>query len=243
MQLSARNPRALIGFLRAPVRLQTYKNLAYLAVQFPLGIAYFTTLVASLALGISLSLVLVGIPLLLGTLVLVTGIVRAEGELANQLLTVDVETRDVGIELEEGLLPYTKGLLLDAGTYIGLVYSLSKLFVGVVTFSLLSFCLSLTGGLLAAPVLYNHPDSYHFLYDTTLTLAPEVRLVDDFWSITFAPIITLSEWNVDTLGEALIVAILGLVVLIISLNILNAFAHGLGLLTARVLQHARSLEV
>jgi hypothetical protein len=37
--------RPVVDFLAAPVRVQTYRNLLYLFVQFPLGIAYFVTLV------------------------------------------------------------------------------------------------------------------------------------------------------------------------------------------------------
>ncbi|MFC7137270.1 hypothetical protein ACFQRB_14105 [Halobaculum litoreum] len=67
--------------------------------------------------------------------------------------------------------------------------------------------------------------------------------MQDLWSITFAPVITVSEWNVDTLGEALVVAAFGLLVLVLSLHVLNALAYGLGVATARVLGHARSLDV
>lgn len=234
---------ALRAVLGVPFRRQTYGNLAYLALQFPLGIAYFTTLVTLLALGAGLSVILVGIPLLLGTLVLVTGVVRVEAVLADTLLSADVDSRPTAIDLSDGVLAYTQDLLLDVGTYVGLAFLLAKLFVGIVTFTLLTFFGSLTGALLAAPFLYDSPGSYRFFYDTTLTFAPEVRFVQDLWSVTFAPVVTLSEWNVDTLGEALVVAAFGLVVLVVSLHVLNAVARGLGFLTALVLRHARSLDV
>jgi hypothetical protein len=234
---------ALRAVLGVPFRRRTYGNLAYLTLQFPLGVAYFTTLVTLLALGVGLSVVLVGVPLLLGTLVLVTGLVRLETVLADTLLSADVDSRPAAIDLSDGGLAYVTDLLLDGGTYVGLVFLLGKLFVGVVTFTLLTFFTSLTGALLAAPFLYDRPGSYGFFYDTTLTFAPEIRFVQDLWSVTFAPVVTLSEWNVDTLGEALVVAAFGLVVLVVSLHVLNAVTRGLGLLTALVLRHARSLDV
>jgi hypothetical protein len=234
---------ALWAVFGVPFQRRTYGNLAYLALQFPLGVAYFTTLVTLLALGVGLSVVLAGVPLLLGTLVLVTGIVRIETVLADTLLSVDVEARPVGLDFDDGVLVYAKDLVLDVGTYVGLAFLLVKLFVGVVTLTLLTFLVSLTGALLAAPFLYDQPGSYRVTYDTTLTFAPEIRFVQDLWSVTFAPVVTLSEWNVDTLGEALVVAAFGLVVLVVSLHVLNAVARGLGFLTARVLRHARSLDV
>jgi hypothetical protein len=225
-----------------PFRRRTYGNLAYLALQFPLGIAYFTTLVSLLAFGVGLSVVLVGIPLLLGTLVLVTGVVRVEAVLADTFLSVDVRSRPVGVDLTAGVLTYAKGLVFDPGTYVGLVFLLAKLFVGVLTFTLLTFFASLTGAFLAAPFLYDRPGSYRFFYNTTLTFAPEIRFVQDLWSVTFAPVVTLSEWDVDTLGEALVVAAFGLALLVVSLHVLNALARGLGVVTAWILGRARSLD-
>lgn len=237
----------LLDILRAvfgvPFRLRTYGNIVYLALQFPLGIAYFTTLVTLLALGLGLSVVLAGVPLLVGTLGLVTGIVRVETVLADTLLSVEVDSRPVALDLSDGVVEYTKGIVFDGGTYVGLAFLLTKLFVGIVTFTLLTFFSSLTAALLAAPFLYDHPGSYRVFYDTTLTFAPEIRFVQDLWSVTFSPVITLSEWNVDTLAEALVVAAFGLVVLVVSLHVLNAVARGLGILTAGVLRHARSLDV
>jgi hypothetical protein len=232
--------RAVFG---VPFRRRTYGNLAYLALQFPLGVAYFTAFVTLLAFGVGLSFVGVGLVVLLGTLVLATAVVRVETLLADALLSAEVTARPVGLDLSNGVLAYATDLLLDVGTYVGLAFLLAKLAVGVGTLVLLTFLSSLTGGLLAAPFLYDRPGSYGVFYDTTLTFAPRIRFVQDLWSVTFAPVVTLSEWNVDTLGEALVVAALGLLVLVVSLHVLNAVARGLGVLTALVLRHARSLDV
>jgi hypothetical protein len=239
-------PESLSAALRAvfgvPFRGRTYGNLLYLALQFPLGIAYFTTLVTLLSLGVGLALLGVGLLLLVGTLVLATALARVEAVLVEALLGVDVAARRVRFTLDDGLVAAVRGLVLDAGTYVSLGFLLAKLFVGVAAFVLLTFVGSLTGALLAAPVLYDRPGSYRFLYDTTLTFAPEIRFVQDLWSVTFAPVITLSEWNVDTLGEALVVAGLGLVLLVVSLHVLNAVARGLGVCSAWVLRRARTLD-
>ena len=47
------------------VRLQTYLNLLYLFIAFPLGLAYFIFLVTGLSVGISLVIIWVGLPILL----------------------------------------------------------------------------------------------------------------------------------------------------------------------------------
>ncbi|MFC7137271.1 sensor domain-containing protein [Halobaculum litoreum] len=167
---------SLLGVVRAvfgvPFRPRTYGNLAYLALQFPLGLAYFTALVTLLALGLGLSVVGVGVPILLGTLVLATAGIRVETLLADTLLSVDVRSRRVGVDRSDGVVAYATDLVLDAGTYVGLAFLLAKLAVGVVAFTLLTFLGTLTASLLAAPFLYDLPGSYRVFYDTTLTFAP-----------------------------------------------------------------------
>ena len=51
--------------IRAFVRGQTYLNIAYLLLAFPLGLVYFGFLAIGLAVGFALVLALVGIPILL----------------------------------------------------------------------------------------------------------------------------------------------------------------------------------
>ena len=55
---------ALARFFMAPFRLQTYANLLYLALAFPLGLAYFIFLTVGLPLGYALTVIWVGIPIL-----------------------------------------------------------------------------------------------------------------------------------------------------------------------------------
>jgi hypothetical protein len=63
--------RRLGHVLRVPVRIQTYRNLCYLVVMFPLGIVYFTLLTVGFTIGIPLMIVVIGIPIIVLLLVLV----------------------------------------------------------------------------------------------------------------------------------------------------------------------------
>lgn len=56
------------GFFMAPFRRQTWANILYLALSFPLGVAYFTVLVTVIATGGGMAVTLVGIPLLVGAM-------------------------------------------------------------------------------------------------------------------------------------------------------------------------------
>ncbi|ELZ96872.1 hypothetical protein C440_03823 [Haloferax mucosum ATCC BAA-1512] len=70
---------------------QSYKNIAYLLLSFPLGSFYLVALVAGLGLGISLPLTLVGLPLLFGVLYLGRLLAAGERRLAERLLGLEIE--------------------------------------------------------------------------------------------------------------------------------------------------------
>lgn len=73
-------------FVGVPVRPQTYLNLVYLGLAFPLGIAYFAFVTVGLSLGIGLALLVVGIPILLLVVLGALGIAAFERWLADLLL-------------------------------------------------------------------------------------------------------------------------------------------------------------
>src|SRR5262245_29581968 len=55
----------LVRPLRAPFELRTWKDTAHLLLNLPIGIATFTIIVTGFALGFSLLITLIGIPILL----------------------------------------------------------------------------------------------------------------------------------------------------------------------------------
>lgn len=75
-------------FVGVPLRPQTYLNLLYLGLAFPLGIAYFVFVVLGLSLGVSLAIFVVGIPILLLVVLAALGIAAFERWLADRLLAV-----------------------------------------------------------------------------------------------------------------------------------------------------------
>ena len=72
------------------IRPQTYLNLVYLILSFPLGIAYFVFVVVGLSLGFGLILTLFGAPLLILTIVASWLLSSFERELANRLLKEEI---------------------------------------------------------------------------------------------------------------------------------------------------------
>lgn len=199
-----------------PARAQTYRNLIYLALAFPLGLAYFVGLTFGFSLGVGLAVTWFGIPILLATLAGATLLTRFEAGLANRLLGTDV--RVPSLDTSGGVLAATKRLVTDARTWIAVGYLLVKFGLGVVSFAALATLSSLSVGLMAAPLTYS--SNYHVgLRLGTITVGPfeSGRLV------------------VDTFAEAVGVALLGLVVALASLHGVNALARLCGTITEELL--------
>src|SRR5436305_4202051 len=85
-----RSRQAIIGFLKAPLTLRSYANLAYLLLAFPLGLAYFLFLVVGLSVGFGLAIVWVGVPILFLVLLGSWGLAALERQLALGLLGAEV---------------------------------------------------------------------------------------------------------------------------------------------------------
>mgnify|MGYP003836013207 FL=1 len=165
---------ALGRFFGVAVDPQTYRNLAYLLLTFPLGILYFTVLWGGGAAGVSTIPILVGIPILVAVLALAVNLADLETRLARGLLGADV-AYETPQPSDETLGEYVKRLALDPRSYLAVVYLFSKFVVGLVSFVGLTFASVLSSLLVLAPVLYNRPGaSYQFGVTTIETLPAAV---------------------------------------------------------------------
>lgn len=223
MRTTTPTPRSVAtAFLTAPVRPQTYKNLAYLALQFPLGIAYFVLLVPVLAFGLGTLplLVLFGLPAI-GALLLGVGTMTGDRAVTGLLIPVELERHTASASLDDGVLTYTKDLLLDPGTYLSLVFVLAKFVVGVATFVVLTVSSTLVAVAVTAPLLYDHPTANY--------------------TIPLPSWLSGTTYVVDTLPEALALAALGVAGLFVTVNLWNVLAWVLGRATELVCRYARVL--
>jgi hypothetical protein len=211
----------------APVRAQTYKNLLYLVLAFPLGIAYFTGLVTGGALGGSLLVMVVGLPILLVTLSAATTAAGVEARLAESLVGVDASVPSFlgGFELEEGVVLPGDGfvgaierLVTAPSTWTSVVLLLSKFVFGIVSFVAVVASTAIAAALLAAP----------FVYDDS-TMAVGVT------SPATASSYTVGSWTVSTLPEAMLVAGGGVLFALAALNLLNGLARVQAVYTATLL--------
>ena len=199
------NPLSVIA------RQQTYVNLLYLLLSFPLGIAYFVFVVTGLSVGFGLLVIWVGVPILALVLAGSWALSRFEQEATNRMLKLDIPTipmpkastplsdDDATISGVERVFIRTwrhfKAHLLDRVTWTGMLYLLLKFPVGVASFVIVVTLVSVTAMLLGAPFYYWADDG-----------------------------IDMGIWQVDELWEALILMLAGAPLLFVSLHLINATA-------------------
>ena len=193
-------------------RQQTYVNVIYLLLSFPLGIGYFVFLVTGLSVGFGLIVIWVGVPILALVLAGSWVLSRLEQEIANRVLKLDIpaiafpRTSDplsadaTGLGFTERVFARTwrqvKALLSDRLTWTGMLYLFLKFPLGVASFVIVVTLASVTASLLGAP--------FYYWVDGGL----------DF-----------GIWQVDQLWEALILMLAGVPSLFISLHLFNATAY------------------
>lgn len=196
---------------------QTYKNLIYLFLRFPLGIVYFTVLTTGLATGLATAPFLVGIGLLGFVLAGATYIGVFEAYLARTFLGRDLsyEPVDPG---EEPLTDYLKSVLTDPRAYVFVLFGYVSFAVGIAAFTVLVTVFALAIAFAAAPLVH------------WSSLGPyEVARLDGLGG----PIV------IDTLPEALLACAVGLVVFVVGLHLVNLGARIHGAIVAQLLGQNR----
>ncbi len=197
---SKRDGSPVLSAIRPLTQGQTYRNFLYLLVMFPLGVAYFVLLTVGTALGVGLTVVLVGVPLLIGVLLGSRYLCAFERELTNKLLKLNVQPPEDALTDETALWPQIRARVVARSTWTGLVYLVLKLPLGIVVFGLLAVSLGVSVGLLLAPFIYTIPSTG----------------------------IELGIWTIDTLAEAVIAVPIGIIGLLVSVFLFNLTARLLG---------------
>lgn len=224
--------RRLSGrILRAPVKLQTYRNLLYLAVMFPLGVFYFNLLFAGGLAGLGLLVIGIGFFLLLLLLILAIELTRLERALVRGLLSIDIPTPRA--ETEYGLWTRTKKLVTDRRTWKAVAYLLSEFVYGSIVFGLLSSLLVTAGSFLFAPVYYKQAPVVAFGPIPATDFVGSIPATDFTLNVLFGwdtllvgltSTFQIGSWQIETLSGALLIAGLGIILLLISLHLANALA-------------------
>ena len=192
-EVTALGRTALYAFVRG----QTYLNIAYLLLAFPLGLAYFGFLAIGLAVGFALLLALIGIPILLLVHLVAWALMRLERWFAIGILGESIPPISP-VDPQGSMWRRLVGNATDPSTWTGMFFLLTKFPLGLVSFLLTVVLLAVSIAFTAAPVLH----------------------------MVFA--IPVGPWSVDSLGESVLLAPIGIVVAVLSVNALNYVAslHG-----------------
>lgn len=209
--------------LLVPVRLRTYGVLLYLALSFPLGIGYFVGAVVGLSLGVGLSVLLIGFPILAATLGGVVLIAAGERALARRLLGADIPRPSWGLSETSRLRDQVLAVLTNPVLWGSLIFVLSKLVVGVAAFTVIVTVFSVGLSLLAAPLYYDTPGTSVGVF-LPEPIQRELSLVVPWeqFEVGISFIVRLTSWEVSTLPGALLLSAVGVFVLLLGGNILMA---------------------
>jgi hypothetical protein len=189
---------ALRSFFAAPFRPRTYTNLLYLLLAFPLGLAYFVFLTVGLTVGFALTIVWFGIPLLALVFAGTWAFAAFERQAAIHLLGAEVPP----------MAPLPTGAARSAWrragdffsnpvTWKGMGFLLLKFPLGIASFVATVVSLSISTAFLLAPLFW---DTEGFQLDPVF-------------------------FQVDSPAAAWACSLLGLGLLFLALNLLNALGR------------------
>jgi hypothetical protein len=136
------------AFLEAIRNKQSYRNLAYLLLSFPTGLAYFILMVIGASVGTSLVVIGVGVLILWLTfgLLLLGG--RFERWLANGLLKTQIQQPE--------LASFSFDAIGQRESWKTLLFLFLKFPLGILSFMLTSSVISFVLGLIFAPFFYQY---------------------------------------------------------------------------------------
>jgi hypothetical protein len=190
-------------FFKVIVSGQAYLNLFYLLAAFPLGVFYFAFLISGLSAGISLSIIWVGIPILLLVGVGWWALASLERFMAIHWLKEDVPAMALPSTEDADVWTRFKEFFTNPVTWKSPLYLLLKFPLGIATFVILITLTSLTLAFLTMPF------TYEFL--------PEFQV-----GIFLDP--GLSTWRIDSISDALLGALIGLMLWPVTLHVTNGLA-------------------
>lgn len=139
------------GYFAPLFQIRTYRNLLYLALALPLGILYFVALITGYSVGLSLLVILVGLPILAFTLAAVEMFLRLERVLSNWLLGTDMRVQPRR-KRRGGMMARLRARLTDTLTWRGHIFLMAKFAFGIAAQVLLSVAWAVPLMLIIAPI-------------------------------------------------------------------------------------------
>jgi hypothetical protein len=186
-----------IPFFSVLGEAQTYLNIAYIFVAFPLSIVFFSISITGLSLSLGLLVIVIGIFIFAGTLLAMQGFRWLDIQLTRVFLGKEIRYSRPTRE-EQGFFPFIKRLFGSAVTWKSFVhYALIKFPLDTIAWSISISFLAITLDLLLAPVL------------------------TEFWWFNDD---VISRWLIDFFGDVYVLPFLGIIWGMISLHVVRGLA-------------------
>ena len=198
MKIVEPEPPNISEFFHSTWKQQSWMNIAYLLICFPLGLIYFIALVTGISLGFGLLITVFGIFILMGVLWMVHGFNRMEAEITSTMLGFHIDRAPYRAQ-ERGFWKKFKEILRNPATWKGLFYQFLRFPMGIFSFTLVVSLLASSIALIGTPFIYR-------LHWFNMEIPSHPR------------------WEIDTFPEALGCLVAGLLLLHLSLFILNWLA-------------------
>jgi hypothetical protein len=170
-------PSGVTRLFRVVIQPQTYLNLAWLLLAFPLGTAYFILLITGFSLGLGFMVTLLGIPVLLATLLAVRACAAFERGLMNALLGTAFPPDPIVPAPAPGIVPRITALVTSPTTWKGLGYLFLKFPIGILTFCLGLTLTTIPLYFICLPIYYCWTDFYYAPYHRVTSLVGALFLV------------------------------------------------------------------
>jgi uncharacterized membrane protein len=132
---------------------RTYGAMFYAMLALATGIFYFTWVITGISLSLGLSMIIIGIPFVILFLGSVRLLSLVEGRIVETMLGERMPRRPLYADREMPLLSRIGGMFTDPRTWSTLVYMLAMLPMGIVYFTLTVALMSVSLGLVVAPLL------------------------------------------------------------------------------------------
>ena len=201
-------------FFGVVARPQSYRNVVYLLLGLPLGIIWFTVLVAALSTSLSLVVVaLLGIPMLFAMWYVIRAFANVERRVADALLEQDIPPVPIAPVQPGNLWTRLKAMSADRARWRELGYLIMRFPAGVATFVVAVTALTVPAVVAYAPIHARYVDG---------------SFGNWFWSSELEHFAARSPWSWGLVP-------LGLLMLFGALHVMNGLAKACGRWTARQL--------
>ena len=141
-------------YFEVVTRPQTFLNLVYLLLSFPLGILYFIFLITGVSVGLPLVFLLVGVMILAAVFAVSWQMATFERAMAVSLLHVKIAPMSNPVSQPATFWQRVRDYLVNPVTWKGLLFLLCKFPLGVINFVLVISVAALSLAMIATPFIY-----------------------------------------------------------------------------------------